>query len=229
MPFLVLLLLAAALAAEGQDYQVLETPVMLGVHMSPPSPATQYINHTSPDVGVEVLHIYQGTAAERINLKIGDVIVAINGGDIGLMDDVRNEVTLAGVGGEVKVDILRDGKKITLSGTVSEWPKHIPHEPLDTEAEQRFRKWQEQRWQRIINTADHLSARIVALEEKPWAKNNERDLVSPEQVAVLRQIPAFRLRLNLDYDSSDRRKKIQARDVAWDARVLIGTVPCPIY
>jgi PDZ domain len=220
---------AADLAAQDQDYQLLEQPAMLGVHMSPPSPATQYINHTSPDVGVEVLHIYQDTAAERMDLKIGDLIMKINGTDIGMMGDLRNEVALAGVGGAVQVDILRDGKKMTVSDTVREWPKHIPFEPLDEEAEKRFRAWQEQRWKRLIDTADEFAQRIDALEKQPWAKNGAREIVSAEQLALLKKMPAFRLRVRLDYDSPDRRRSFPERSVAWDARVLIGTPAAPIY
>src|SRR5688572_4438795 len=47
-----LLTLAALMAAGDQDYAMLDQRAMLGVHMSPPSPATQYINRTTPDIGV---------------------------------------------------------------------------------------------------------------------------------------------------------------------------------
>lgn len=222
----VLLTLAAIMAAGDQDYAMLDQQAMLGVHMSPPSPATQYANHTTPEVGVEVLHIYRDTAAERMGVEVGDLILTVNGGEIGMMGDLRNEVALTGVGGAVTVEILRDGKKVTLSDKLNKWPEHIPKDALDVEAERRFREWQEERWQRLSDTANDLSKRLAALETKPWASNG-RDPLSAKQMQILQQLPAFRLRLRTAYDSADRHRTIPERRVMWDARVLLGT-PAPM-
>lgn len=224
-----LLTLAAIVAAGDQDYAMLDQRAMLGVHMSPPSPATQYVNHTTPEVGVEVLRIYRDTAAERMGIEVGDLIMAVNGGEIGMMGDLRNEVALAGVGGDVTVELLRDGKKVTLSDTLSEWPEHIPQESLDVEAERRFRQWQEERWQQLSDTADQFAHRIAAIEAQPWASSGQRDPLGPKQMEALRQLPAFRLRVHTAYDSPDRRRTFPERQVAWDARVLIGTPAPTIY
>ena len=223
-----LLTLAAIVAAGDQDYAMLDQRAMLGVHMSPPSPATQYVNHTTPEVGVEVLRIYRDTAAERMGIAVGDLILTVNGGEIGMMGDLRNEVALTGVGGEVTVEILRDGKHVILSDTLSEWPEHIPQEPLDIEAERRFRQWQEERWQRLTDTANDFARRVAALEAEPWASSG-REPLGAKQMEALRQLPAFRLRVHTSYDSPDRRRTIFERRVAWDARVLIGTPAPMIY
>lgn len=223
-----LLTLAAITAAADQGYDMLDQRAILGVHMSPPSPATQYTNHTTPEVGVEVLQIYRETAAERMGVKVGDLIMTVNGGEIGMMGDLRNEVALAGVGGEVTVEILRDGKKVTLSDKLNEWPEHIPKEALDVEAERRFREWQEEGWQRLSDTANDFSKRIAALESEPWASSG-RDPLSAKQMQALQQLPAFRLRLRTAYDSADRRRTIPERRVMWDARVLLGTPAPMIY
>lgn len=229
MRAVLLLTLAAMMAAGDQDYAILDQRAMLGVHMSPPSPATQYANRTTPGVGVEVLRIYRDTAAERMGVEVGDLILTVNGGEIGMMGDLRNEVALTGVGGEVTVGILRDGKKVTLSDTLNEWPEHIPQEPLDVEAERRFRQWQEERWQRLSDTADGFARRIAALEDQPWATSGQREPLGAQQMEALRHMPAFRLRVRTAYDSPDRRRAIPERRVAWDARVLLGTPAPMIY
>jgi hypothetical protein len=225
----VLLTLAALVAAGDQDYSILDQRAILGVHMSPPSPATQYTNRTTPDIGVEVLQIYRDTAAERMGVEVGDLILTVNGGEIGMMGDLRNEVALTGVGGEVTVEVLRDGQKLTMNDTLSEWPEHIPQEPLDVEAERRFRQWQEERWQRLRDTADQFAQRIAALQAEPWASSGERDPLGPKQMEALRQLPAFRLRVHIAYDAPDRRSTVSERHVAWDARVLLGTPAPPIH
>lgn len=229
MRAVLLLFLAAVMAAGDQDYAMLDQRAMLGVHMSPPSPATQYANRTTPEMGVEVLQIYRDTAAERMGIEVGDLILTVNGGEIGMMGDLRNEVALTGVGGEVTVEILRDGKMQSLSDTLSEWPEHIPQEPLDVEAERRFRQWQEERWQRLSATADEFAKRIAMLEAQPWASSGQREPLGAKQMEALRQLPAFRLRVRSAYDSPDRRRTIPERRVAWDARVLIGTPAPMIY
>ncbi len=227
--FLLLTLAAFMAAGEVDDYAILDQRAMLGVHMSPPSPAAQFENRTTPDLGVEILQIYRDTAAERMGIAVGDLILTVNGGEIGMMGDLRNEVALTGVGGDVTVEILREGKKLTLSDTLSEWPDHIPQEPLDVEAERRFRQWQEERWQRLSDTADGFAQRVAALEAQPWAESGQREALGAKQVEALQQMPAFRLRLRTAYDSPDRRRTIAERRLTWDARVLIGNPAPEIY
>lgn len=228
MRTLLLLLLAVVTTAGEQDYEMLDQRAMLGVHMSPPSPATQFDNRTTPHVGVEVLQIYRDTTAERMGIEVGDLIVTINGGDIGMMGDLRNEVALTGVGGEVVVRVLRGGKELTFTDILGEWPEHIPQQPLDVDAEKRFRAWQEERWQRITNAADELSRQVAALEQQPWARSG-RDLIGPRQTTALQAMPPFRLRVQAAYDTADRRRDPGERRVAWDARVLLGTPAPPIH
>ena len=130
----------------------------------------------------------------------------------------------AGVGGTVEVDLLRDGVAMRLSDTVSRWPRHIPFESLDAEAERRFRTWQGERWHRIGQEVDEVARRIAAIERRP-AQDQPR-LVSPRQQERLQRIPAFRLRLRTAYDSADRGPASD-RPVAWDARVLLTAPTSP--
>jgi hypothetical protein len=162
-----------------------------------------------------------------MGVQVGDLILSVNGAPIGMMGDLRNEVQLAGVGGEVVVELLRDGKPQTLTGTVQPWPEHIPFEPLDTAAEERFRAWQGERWDRIDQATQALSDRLDALERQPWVADGGRPSLGAKQVAALQRLPAFRLRLQAVHDSADRRTRTVERHVSWDARVLIGTPSLP--
>ena len=217
-----LLVLVATLGV-ASAYETAER-AMLGVHMSPPSPATQLANGISSLQGIEVLQIYGETTADRMGLQVGDVILAVNGSEMAMMEDLRNEVQFAGVGGTVEVDLLREGVRMRLSDTVSQWPRHIPFAPLDAEAERRFRAWQGERWHSIGQEVDAVARRIAALKRRP-AEDKPR-LVSPRQQERLQRIPAFRLRLRTAYDSADRGPASD-RAVAWDARVLLTARTSP--
>ncbi len=228
MRFCLLLLLpwlATTIIGAELDYASLSQRPMLGVHMSPPSPETQVANGTLPTVGVEVLSIYSGTTAEAVGVEIGDVIIGINGGEIGLMSDVRNEVALAGIGAKVEVDVLRSGKALTLTGTLAKWPEHVPHDPLDDAAEQQFRAWQAERFERITATVDEYEHRLNALEQRS-AQNALREQAPQDQ----NKPPPFavRIRARFHHDSNDRHRTVKDRAVSWEARVLFGVPQAPI-
>ena len=61
--------------------------------------------------GVYIGEIIPGCAAERAGLKVGDVILAINGMDVNSYSQMMEEVGHYSPGDTVTVDYLRDGKK----------------------------------------------------------------------------------------------------------------------
>lgn len=61
--------------------------------------------------GCYVQEVIEGSAAEEAGLKAGDVIVEINGKPIKSFNEVIAKVATLGAGKDVKVTVLRDGKK----------------------------------------------------------------------------------------------------------------------
>lgn len=231
MRLLVPLLCAAVLAAGESEYQQFDQDAMLGVKMTPPSAATQAANGINPDTGVEAQGIYPGTAAEEMGLKTGDVITSINGSPIGSMTDLRNEVSLIGVGGQATVEVLRNGEKLSLSNELGSWPKSIAREPIDEAAERRFRDWQARRLDRTQQAVANLRKQVEDIERAGNAGRDGGPLSPAEAMALpaseaLAALPAFRLRLRLAEDAVDAGRIAADRAVAWDARVLLGT-PAP--
>ena len=244
---------AAVLAAGDSDYERFDGRAMLGINMTPPSSATQNANGTEPTVGVETQQVYPGTAAERMGLQPGDLIVGVNGGGISSMNDLRNEVALTGVGGQATVEVMRSGQKLVLTEALGEWPKSIPYEPIDEAAERRFRDWQARRLDRTQQAVANLKKQVEDIERRTAAKTLPA-VSDPAQAmtlpvgAALTAIPAFRLHLRQSLDAADSAAVRQSHDadsaamrqshdansaaarpirqVAWDARVLIGT-PAP--
>ena len=230
------LLCVASLMAGESDYEQFDTRAMLGINMTPPSSSTQVANGTEPTVGVETQQVYPGTAAERMGLQTGDLIVGVNGGDISSMNDLRNEVALTGVGGQATVEVMRNGQKLVLSESLGEWPKNIPYTPIDEAAERRFRDWQARRLDRTQQAVANLKKQVEDLERrtntpsqaKPTVSNPAQAMTMPASEA-LSILPAFRVRLRQSHDAADSGSVVAGRQVAWDARVLIGTTAPVIF
>jgi membrane-associated protease RseP (regulator of RpoE activity) len=240
MRILLPLVCAAALVASDSDYQQFDSRAMLGVNMTPPSSSTQTANGTEPDVGVETQAVYPGTAAERMGIQTGDLITAVNGGTIGSMNDLRNEIALTGVGGQATVEVLRGGQKLVLTDTLNEWPKNIPYEPIDDAAERRFRDWQARRLDRTQQAVTNLRKQVEDYERRSNGSGGNDDSagkgpMSPTQAMklpaskALALLPAYHLTLRLAHDSPDASLALADSTIAWDARVLIGTHQTAIY
>lgn len=236
MRLLLLLLCAAALVAADSEYAPFDARAMLGIQMTPPDQKVQLANGTDPNTGVQNRHTYPGTAAARMGLVPEDLIIGVNGSPIGSMNDLRNEVALIGVGGDVQVEVLRQGQRMVLRDRLGEWPPEVPYEPIDQAAERRFRDWQARRLDRTQQAVSDLRRQVEDLErslaERPAAPggdvSREQAMTLPAGTALAALAP-FRFTWRAACDSADRGAVSADRRVAWDARVLIGTAPVTIY
>ncbi|HJX34516.1 MAG TPA: PDZ domain-containing protein, partial [Desulfatiglandales bacterium] len=73
--------------------------------------------------GALVSDVTEDGPAEKAGFKRGDVIIAFDGKDISESNDLPNIVSKMPVGKKVDVDILRDGKKMTLQAKLGELPE----------------------------------------------------------------------------------------------------------
>ena len=157
---------ASALVA-GDAYPVLHNPdnrrPMLGIEMTPVPLNVQEQQALAPNQGVYVQSIFNGTAAQSMGLRPGDVVLAVNGAPIGSMTDLRNEVSLNQVGDPVEVTIQRQGGQTTTTGQFQPWPSNIPYEPIDPAMEQRFRDWQERRLARTRDEVEDLKRQVAEM------------------------------------------------------------------
>ncbi len=168
-----------------------------------------------------------------MGIKTGDVITSINGSPISSMNDLRNEVSLIGVGGAATVEVLRNGQKVALTDNLGAWPKNIPREPIDEAAERRFRDWQARRLDRTQQAVTNLRKQVEDLERQAnGGRSTPKEGLTPFQAMqlptheALDLLPAFRLTVNLAHDAKSgtaAEAGTPNREIAWDARVLIGT------
>ena len=74
----------------------------------------------SRNKGVVVSRVESDSPADKADLQVGDVIVAVNNREVASSAQVRNEIGLLRIGGRVKIEILRNGKERTLTATVED-------------------------------------------------------------------------------------------------------------
>ncbi len=115
--------LAGAQGSQQNQPDPLRRQSFLGAALSPPSRSV---------AGVQVMRIAEGSAAQKLGLKVGDRVLRMNGK---LLDNVTNfyRIYMAMRGGDkLDLEILRDGKTFTQSLTLPERPRERL-EGLDTQ------------------------------------------------------------------------------------------------
>ncbi|MBV9618090.1 MAG: trypsin-like peptidase domain-containing protein [Verrucomicrobia bacterium] len=76
----------------------------------------------APESGVEVDEIVPGSPAEDAHLQKGDVIRKFDGHDVKNFNDLRKFVSQAGLNKKVDLEIIRDGRALTVSTQIREQP-----------------------------------------------------------------------------------------------------------
>jgi len=69
--------------------------------------------------GVVVVQVGDNTPAAKAGVKSGDIIVNINGREIRTRSELRTAIGLLRIGERIKVEIVRDGKRRTLSAEIT--------------------------------------------------------------------------------------------------------------
>jgi serine protease Do len=75
--------------------------------------------------GALISQVYEGSPAEKEGLKVGDIIINIDGKAIRSSQDVVREVLKKQVGQKITFGILRDGKKAEIHITTSQMPTDL--------------------------------------------------------------------------------------------------------
>jgi len=85
--------------------------------------------------GVIVAQVNEDTPAEKAGLKDGDIILAVDGEEIPNPSALRNVISLAGVGHEAELQILREGEPRTVKVKLDALPDADQAARADTEDE----------------------------------------------------------------------------------------------
>jgi len=75
--------------------------------------------------GALISQVYGGSPAEKAGLKVGDVVIEIDGVKIKNSQDVVREVLKKKVGQKVNFVVLREGQRVEISVTTAQMPEKI--------------------------------------------------------------------------------------------------------
>ncbi len=101
------------------------------------------IQEITPDIaeaigvreGILVAQVMKGSPADRAGLKVGDIIVALNGRKLESVRDLQLSIMRTKPGTEVILTIIREGKRKKIKVKVGELPEKISEKPRSYEGE----------------------------------------------------------------------------------------------
>jgi serine protease Do len=68
--------------------------------------------------GALVTSVMPDSAADKAGVKVGDVIIRLNGKTVDSSRDLRNKVAGTAPGAKVKLDLMRSGKELSVTATI---------------------------------------------------------------------------------------------------------------
>jgi len=91
----------------------------LGVQMQDLTPALARAFNIEQQHGAVIAGIIPSSPADRAGLQRGDVVIAVNGQAVDSATKLRNRIALMQVGDVVNLDILRDGKELSIKARIA--------------------------------------------------------------------------------------------------------------
>lgn len=156
---------AAPAAAEGgvEDLVTgLQPPTRLGIRVQPMTPELRRYFEAPRDRGVLVSRVEPGSPADRAGVRVGDVIVRL--GDVVARHprDVVREALRAPSGEPLEIEVVRKGRRRTLSVT-PEGPPRPYINPMDPES---WREWQRRMEEALGRGSEELRRQMEELDRR---------------------------------------------------------------
>jgi serine protease Do len=101
----------------------------VGIGLQDLTPELMTFFNVKEKEGALISQVYGGTPAEKAGLKVGDIVVEIDGKKTNNSQDVVREVLKKQVGQKVQFVIIRDGKRIEVSITTGVMPPETERKP----------------------------------------------------------------------------------------------------
>ncbi len=132
----------------------------LGVQLQDMTPELREFLRAPEDRGVLIVRVDEKSAAEKAGLRVGDVLVAIDGKPVRETFEVVHAVMTADVGAKLALAVVREGKPHTLDAALAGEPP-LAAAPM---------RWMEQRMPELREELERrlqdLEARMKELEQR---------------------------------------------------------------
>jgi len=87
------------------------------------------VTFMSTEEGAQISQVVPGSPADEAGLRVGDLIVQVDGRSVTLARPLSDVVSRYGPGDRVTLTIQRNGEEIELEVTLGERPGYLPEEP----------------------------------------------------------------------------------------------------
>jgi serine protease Do len=88
--------------------------------------------------GALISQVFEGSPAEKAGLKVGDIVIEIDGKKMKNGQDVVREVLKKKVGQKIELDVIREGKRIKVEVTTAEMPPEAGERRAPSEKKEWF-------------------------------------------------------------------------------------------
>ncbi len=92
----------------------------LGVMIQDVTPELAEALDIEHDSGAVIAQVVADSAADKAGLKVGDVVTAVNGKPIHSAAQLRNAVGMLRIGEKISLEIIRDGRKLSVKARIAE-------------------------------------------------------------------------------------------------------------
>jgi len=111
---------------DGEEFLLGGKRAFLGVATTDLTPQLREHFGADKDAGVLVGSVEAGSPADKAGVKIGDILVSVDGKDIDSLSDIRRALREKKEGDSVRIEVIRGKNRQTLVATVVEKEFELP-------------------------------------------------------------------------------------------------------
>ena len=182
----------------------LRRPDTLGVYLSPVPPAMAAQLRLKKNSGLVVQAVVPGGAAERAGIQQYDVISSFDSQPVTMPQQIERSISRHKDGEEVPVEVIREGKHVTLSVAVQR-----PTQSADSDAKYKEAPQGKQQKQKMDEMSDRLKSEIEK-QEKRIEELTEK--IRAEAELAKKQIQELKEQLKRDAQQQKEQMQKESKD-----------------
>jgi serine protease Do len=113
----------------------------IGVGISDVTPENAKFFHMNETAGAVVTQVEPDAPGAKAGIKVGDVIIQVNGQKVSDAGDLQATISGKRPGGKVTLEVMRDGSRLSLPVTLQEFAGNKEHAESGTSGQQGKARW----------------------------------------------------------------------------------------